>query len=53
MRLNLEENEKPIDSTDPQYQDVLEDLQGNILKGHGRNKSVHIFLTFPNVEGNP
>jgi deferrochelatase/peroxidase EfeB len=53
MPLNLEENEKPIDSTDPQYQDVLEDLQGNILKGHGRNKSVHIFLTFPKVEGNP
>jgi hypothetical protein len=28
-------------------------LHGNILKGDGRNKSVHIFLTLPKIEGNP
>ncbi|MFY7832559.1 MAG: hypothetical protein ACOVVP_12550, partial [Pseudanabaena sp.] len=53
MPLNLRTNQKPINPTDPQYQDVLEDLQGNILKGHGRDKSVHIFLTFPNPQENP
>ena len=26
------------------YQGLLEDLQGNILKGHGRDYSVHLFL---------
>ncbi len=47
MPLDLNSNKQPIDQNDPQYQDVLQDLQGNILKGHGRNNSVHIFLTFP------
>ncbi|MFB2895402.1 LysM peptidoglycan-binding domain-containing protein [Aerosakkonemataceae cyanobacterium BLCC-F50] len=47
MPLDLNTNKQPIDHTDPQYQDVLQDLQGNILNGHGRNNSVHIFLTFP------
>lgn len=28
------------------YQPLFEDLQGNILKGHGRDYSVHIFITF-------
>ncbi|HAX74317.1 MAG TPA: hypothetical protein DCY88_00390 [Cyanobacteria bacterium UBA11372] len=50
MPLDLNENKQPIDHTDPQYQDVLQDLQGNILQGHGRNNSVHIFLTFPNPQ---
>jgi Dyp-type peroxidase family len=53
MPLDLKTNQEPINPTDPQYQDVLEDLQGNILKGHGRDKSVHIFLTFPNPQENP
>src|SRR3712207_6714990 len=52
MPLDLKSNKGPIDHTEQQYQDVLEDLQGNILKGHGRNQSVHIFLTFRNPEGN-
>jgi Dyp-type peroxidase family len=53
MPLDLKTNQEPINPTDPQYQDVLEDLQGNILKGHGRDKSGHIFLTFPNPQENP
>lgn len=52
MPLDLNENKQPIDHTDPQYQDVLQDLQGNILKGHGREHSVHLFLTFPNPLNN-
>lgn len=47
MLLDLNSNKGPIDKNDSQYQDVLEDLQGNILKSHGREESVHIFLTFP------
>lgn len=48
MPLDLNSNFEPIDYTQQQYQDVLQDLQGNILKGHGRNQAVQIFLTFPN-----
>ena len=45
-----EEDLKNIPETgiDPEnsgkYQGLLEDLQGNILKGHGRDYSVHLFL---------
>jgi deferrochelatase/peroxidase EfeB len=53
MPLDLKTNQQPINPDDPQYQDVLEDLQGNILKGHGRDKSVHIFLTFSNPQEDP
>jgi len=35
-----------IDHRADQYQNMLKNLQGNILKGHGRNFSVHIFLQF-------
>lgn len=37
--------EMGLDPESPgKYKDLLEDLQGNILKGHGRNHSVHLFL---------
>ncbi|MDZ8109730.1 MAG: LysM peptidoglycan-binding domain-containing protein [Nostoc sp. DedQUE12a] len=52
MPLNLNSNKEPIDHNDQRYQDVLQDLQGNILKSHGRDNSVHIFLTFPNPKDN-
>jgi Dyp-type peroxidase family len=36
-----------IDTENPgKYQELIEDLQGNILKGHGREYSVHLFLQF-------
>lgn len=40
----------PPEGIDPEnpgkYQGLLEDLQGNILKGHGRDYSAHLFLQF-------
>ncbi|MEA5515814.1 Dyp-type peroxidase [Nodularia sp. UHCC 0506] len=40
----------PEDGIDPEnpgkYEILLADLQGNILKGHGRDYSVHLFLQF-------
>ncbi|MEA5469012.1 Dyp-type peroxidase [Spirulina sp. 06S082] len=39
--------ENGIDPENPgKYADLLEDLQGNILRGHGRDHSVHLFLEF-------
>ncbi|MCC5669918.1 Dyp-type peroxidase [Nostoc sp. CHAB 5784] len=36
-----------IDPTKPgKYETLLSDLQGNILKGHGRDYAVHLFLQF-------
>lgn len=35
-----------IDLADPANDPLLRDLQGNILKGHGRAFSVHLFLQF-------
>jgi deferrochelatase/peroxidase EfeB len=35
-----------IDHQADKYRNMLQNLQGNILKGHGRNFSVHIFLQF-------
>ena len=35
-----------IDPQEEKYQLLLNDLQGNILRGHGRNYSVHLFLQF-------
>jgi Dyp-type peroxidase family len=46
MPLDLDVQLEPIDHSDQILQDVLEDLQGNILNGHGRDYAVHIFLEF-------
>ncbi|WP_413171859.1 Dyp-type peroxidase [Anabaena azotica] len=51
MALTEEDLKKlPEDGLDPEnpgkYQTLLEDLQGNILKGHGRDYNVHLFLQF-------
>jgi len=35
-----------IDPNDKRYQTMLETLQGNIIKGHGRDFTIHIFLKF-------
>lgn len=39
--MSMIENKTPIDMEDPQYGALLDDLQGNILKGHGRE---HVYL---------
>lgn len=39
-------HEYGIDPADEKYKTLLTDLQGNILKGHGREHSVHLFLQF-------
>lgn len=39
--------EEGIDAENPgKYQTLLQDLQGGILEGHGRDLSVHLFLKF-------
>ena len=47
--LNL--NATNLDITDPDLQEAFNDLQGNILKGHGRDLSRHIFLRFVDQDG--
>lgn len=44
MSINLEQTR--IDPEDPQFQQMFANLQCNILKSHGRNFAVHIFLKF-------
>lgn len=39
-------NATGIDLNDPQYQQMLVQLQGNILKAHGRDLSTHLILRF-------
>lgn len=51
MALTEEDLKKlPEDGLDPEnpgkYEVLLSDLQGNILKGHGRDYNVHLFLKF-------
>jgi Dyp-type peroxidase family len=45
MPIDLDEL-TPINPDDPKYLPMLANLQGNILKSHGRNHAVHLFLTF-------
>ena len=47
-------NTAPIDPSDPQFAPMLQNLQGNILKGHGRDHTVHFFFQLqsdPNTVG--
>jgi hypothetical protein len=39
-------NSSPVDFRSAQYEPVFRKLQGNILKGHGRDFTVNIFMTF-------
>ncbi|MDJ1494783.1 hypothetical protein QNI19_17725 [Cytophagaceae bacterium DM2B3-1] len=39
-------NPEPIDQRDPAYDELLSQLQGNILKGHGREETMNIFVRF-------
>ncbi len=39
-------NETSINPLDSKYQNLITQLQGNILKSHGRDHSAHIFLRF-------
>lgn len=39
-------NTKPIDQNDLKFDDLLSNLQGNILKGHGRDHTANIFVEF-------
>ncbi|RZJ49410.1 MAG: hypothetical protein EOO19_05540 [Chryseobacterium sp.] len=39
-------NQKPVNIYDASYDQMFEKLQGNILKGHGRNFTSHIFIEF-------
>jgi Dyp-type peroxidase family len=40
-------NKQPIDPADPAHAAWLGNLQGNILTGHGRDHTVHIFIRLP------
>jgi Dyp-type peroxidase family len=40
-------NDRPIDPLDPANRSWLLNLQGNILNGHGRDHTVHLFLRLP------
>ncbi|MEX5218035.1 MAG: Dyp-type peroxidase [Nitrospira sp.] len=47
MPNNSIDNESPIDLANPgDYEPLLRNLQGNIIKDHGRNLANHIFVTF-------
>lgn len=39
-------NPNAVDPADPQLRQLLTNVQGNILKGHGRDHTVHIFFEF-------
>ncbi len=42
----LNTNQKEIDARDLKFNDLFLNLQGNILKGHGRNHTTNIFVKF-------
>jgi Dyp-type peroxidase family len=39
-----------IDPFEQDYKELLEDLQGNILRGHGRENSIQLFLEFKDAQ---
>jgi hypothetical protein len=41
------ELDKPIDLEDPAAPDSLDRVQGNIIKGHGHDRTAPSFLTIP------
>lgn len=45
MSINLN-NTAPIDQNDFRFDPLLSNLQGNILKGHGRDHTANIFIEF-------
>jgi deferrochelatase/peroxidase EfeB len=44
--MSVDLSDSRIDHKAEKYQRMLANLQGNILKGHGRDHSVHLFLKF-------
>ncbi|QXQ06226.1 peroxidase [Sphingosinicellaceae bacterium] len=46
MAIPSEMLDRPIDWRDPQLATLLARLQGNILKGHGRDQTLNLFLRF-------
>ncbi len=45
-RSTIKLSQSKLDVNDPDLRVVFEDLQGNILKSHGRSHSLHLFLQF-------
>lgn len=50
MPIDLAQETSPIDPNNPKYEKMLAQLQGNVLKSHGRNRAVHLFLRFTGEE---
>lgn len=50
MPIDLEKEKTPIDPAKGEYTQMLENLQGNILKGHGRDHTAHIFIKLKGEE---
>ena len=46
MAIDLTKLAKDVDIDAPDYKVMKDNLQGNILKPHGRNAARHVFLTF-------
>jgi Dyp-type peroxidase family len=46
MGIDISQDNPPISPEDPKYRALLARLQGNVLKPHGRDHAVHIFIRF-------